>query len=168
MQERYWRLMQQLRADGYYFSEYAVSIDKTNDRITVIIAVASSVIAGLGAYQKTYPLIWTLVVVALQAISVYSHNRPLKKRVGALHALSQDIDSIYLQAEDEWYHVANGERTESEINDTITDLKQQHQKAETKRIAEMPLPKDAKHRETADRLTEAYFFQTFNVRSTTE
>jgi len=163
MQERYWKLLQQLRADAIYFREYAASIERHDSWLTIYVAVISGGSVSAIYFLKQYTGLWTFLVCASQIASVIRQHRPLRKKVSAIHALSLDLEDLALDAEHHWFDVSQGNLSESEINALITKFRQKQQVCDRKRVGDTPLPTSARVRTRADKLTEDHFRLVFNA-----
>ena len=85
-----------------------------------------------------------------QVISAITEYLPYKRRLAALSAMSNDLNTLALTMENDWFKVSRGLMTDEEINDLHMDIKQRKHQATVKSFPNTSLPEDAGLLERAD------------------
>lgn len=163
MQERFWRLLIQFKADSFYTAQYVARSERWDNGLNIFSAlVASGSVSAWAVWQKL-DWVWAALVAASQVLTVVKQYLPFKKRISPLRAVSFLYDDIFLKAESNWYAVSKGSLTEKEINDLIFSLKTEHSKAWKKSVGNLTIPISKSVQESSDLLTADYFTQTYNL-----
>lgn len=163
MQERYWRLLIQLKADAVYTGCYVERSEAWDNRIAMFSALVSSGSISAWAVWKKLDWLWAILVAASQVLNVVKQYLPFKKRILPVRAVAYDYEELFLKAESRWFDVAKGNVTEAEINELIGDLKKEQLRAWKKGIGNLTIPISKCVRKKSDQLTADYFSQTYNL-----
>jgi hypothetical protein len=163
MQERYWRLLVQLKADALYTGCYVERSETTDTGISMFSALVASGSISVWAIWKTLDWLWATFVALSQVLAVVKQYLPFKRRIAPVRAAAYSYEEIFLKAEARWFDVAEGRLSDAEINQLIADLKLEQLKAWKKGVGNLTIPINRWVRKKADRLTADYFSQTYNV-----
>jgi hypothetical protein len=163
MQNRYWKYMVQLKADSYYTGTYVAESESNDSRITIFGAIMASGSVSAWAIWKQFDILWAILVAASQVLTVIKQYLPYKKRIAPMRAVSYLYEEIFLEAESHWLDIAEGNKSESEINAIMTELKTAQLKAWKKSIGDITIPHHVGTRKKADKLTADYFSQAYNL-----
>ncbi|PTX94434.1 hypothetical protein [Opitutus sp. ER46] len=163
MQERYWRLLIQLKADAVYTGCYVERSEAWDNGIAMFSALVSSGSISAWAVWKKFDWLWALLVAASQVLNVVKQYLPFKKRILPVRAIAYAYEEIFLKAESRWFDVAQGNLTEAEINEMISDLKVDQLRAWKKGVGNLTVPISSGVRKKSDLLTAEYFRQTYSM-----
>ena len=86
---------------------------------------------------------------------------PFGRRLKYLQPFIEDMKLLYLKMEYDWYKVAAGELSETEINGLLYSYKKEYSGIESKYLKEEILVENVKYKNKADIKTEEYFKNNF-------
>ncbi len=95
-----------------------------------------------------------------QVVTAVKEYLPYKNRLKSLSALSNDLESLTLIMENDWFKVSRGLLSDEEINDLHMGMKRRKREATVKSFPNTSLPEDKRLLERADSDTQLYV-QTF-------
>jgi hypothetical protein len=123
----------------------------------MFLAIASNgSIAGWAIWNK-YQMAWAFIVAASQFFNAIKGHLPFSKRLKALSALSNDLESLFLSMENHWFNVAEGRLNEEEIHKLQIKLKEQRRQILQKHIGPVDIPHDQKIMQRAVEVAKLYF-----------
>ena len=122
-QERYWNLLKELKAQVAYLHGYAASDEFKDKTINIFLAIASSSSIAAWAIWKEHQLVWACIIAISQVVTAVKPFLPYRQRLKATSDLNTNIQSIFLEAEQGWYAVAEGLLTEAQIHIKTSQLK---------------------------------------------
>jgi hypothetical protein len=160
-QQRYWNQLKELKVHVFYLQNYAVSSGRFEQVVNVVLAIASSSSIGAWIIWKEYQLVWASIIAISQVITAVKPILPFKKRLEAVSNLGDRIAEISLEAEKDWFFVAEGKWTEQEIHEKCIALKQDALEAERKFLKGMILPKSSSALSKAEREADLYLSVTY-------
>ena len=164
----YWDNLVQLRAVVYYLQAYQIHSEKWNTWIQGFLAITSSASIGGWAIWNEYGMYWGGVIAASQVVNAIKGLLPFQKRAKAIGSLNIDLEKLALEAESKWFSVFEGELTDENIFNLVTDLKQRKLEASHKYFKDQTLPIKSKFETEASERTQAYFESYFSNPATGE
>lgn len=172
VQQRYWQEFLDLKRDAYYTEFYHDVTERTERIINVITAAASSsAVAGWVIWRETInvfgvninlSLFWMVIIMASQVINAVKEYLPYKTRLSSLSTMANELNSLALVMESDWYKVSRGLLTEQEINDLHMEIKRKKLQATTKSFPDTSLPENKRLLARADTATISYVQTYFN------
>lgn len=166
VQWRYWQEFLDLKRDALYIQLYYGKTEKIDRYIRSISAIASSsAIAGWVIWRESVTvcgmvvelsLIWAIIVMASHVLTAVKEYLPYNKRLNALSVASNDLGSLTISMESNWFNVSGGMLTEEEINELHMKIKQQKYGMTVKSFGNISLPHNSKFVERADLATKEY------------
>jgi hypothetical protein len=170
VQQRYWQEFIDLKRDAFYIAFYHRKTEKVDRALSGFIALtSSSAIAGWILWHESvavlglsvdFRLVWSVMIMLSQVITAVKDHLPYRKRLNALSGMSNDLNSLAIGMENDWFKVGRGLLTDEEINDLHIDMKRRKNAATMKNFPNMSLPEDKRLLERADADTQVYV-QTF-------
>ena len=162
-QERYWRELDQLKVHVFYLESYlerTVSIDRY---INMFLAIASSGSIAGWVIWKDISFVWAAVIAISQAINAVKPYLPYAKRLKSLQGTTNDLESLFLVMEDNWFKVSEGALTEEQIHELHMRCKEKRRQIIQKHLGAAPLPENSKLMEQAKFQTRTYFQNFYNL-----
>ncbi|WP_394884293.1 hypothetical protein [Clostridium butyricum] len=158
LQSRYWSDMTNLKFKLYYVDYFYENYSSWDNGINIFLAFLScGSIAGWSIWNSI-PFVWTFLIAISQVITAIRPHLSLSKYIKSLYTFSINANNIFLDYEDNWYKVANGELTNEEINSLISKLKRKLTKLTDANITPTHVPENnTKALKKAQENTEAYF-----------
>lgn len=102
------------------------------------------------------------VIIAIsQVLTAIKQYLPFGRRLKYLQPFIEDMKLLYLKMEYDWYKVAGGDLSESEINALLFSYKKEYSNIESKYLKEEILVENEKYKNKADDKTEEYFQNNF-------
>lgn len=128
----YWKQLVQLKG-----SAVSIRLHRNNLRVWVMVvdsikAVASSAAISGWVIWKEWAFIWSIIIVAAQLLDALKGVFPFAKQHKAASDLTAAMETLYIDAEEEWFSIYNGSFSAEQINN--------------RRIKLMKLQKAAEHR----------------------
>ena len=102
-------------------------------------------------------MIWGFVIAASQVVNVIKGFLPFQKRAKDIGSLNIEQEKLALEAESKWFSVFEGELTDENIFNLVTDLKQRKLEASHKHFKDQTLPIKSKFETEAAERTQSYF-----------
>jgi hypothetical protein len=118
------------------YAERTESIDRWIEGIKAVAGVGS---LGSWVVFKVYPEVWGFIIVLSQVFTALKEQLPYNRIFKATSKLSKDLDGLVLQAESDWFEVANGRLDEEQIHKRRMVLKRKVQEAGTARFSDSQL-----------------------------
>lgn len=146
----------QLRASVYYLSAYQIYLEKWDTRIQVFLAITSSSSIGGWAIWDEYGIIWGCVIAVSQVINAVKGFLPFQKRAKEIGSLNTAMEKLALDTENKWFSVFEGELTDKEIFDFVSDLKRRKWEISDKHFRDQSLPIKPKFESEAAERTKDY------------
>lgn len=161
MQERYWNFMIQVKASIYYLDIYLEESYKIDTIINIICAIASTASIGAWAIFKIVPFLWSFIIAISQVITAIKIYLPYSKRITEIKPFLEELNHLHIKIEHEWYDVASGKMTETQINDLLFEFKKSYTSAESNHMNSSILFRREDIMCEADKLTLRYFENKF-------
>jgi len=161
-QLKYWREFTQLKEHSLYLNLYQVSDNRVEFWKNIILAIASSSAIGAWAIWQVVPLLWGFIIAGSQVIQAISPLLPYKKRMEHLNKLSSEFDGLCIKAEEDWYEIANGKKTNDEVHDIQMRLKKKALQISEKQLKGFVIPIKDKLSNQAIEQRELYFKNQFS------
>jgi len=161
-QHRYWNQLIQLRVDSYYIHAYHEAMESRQTALNMFLAVAASASIASWAIWKQFAFLWATVIASSQLLSAVKHYLPFERRVKQLAPLSIDLDQLFLDAERQWYAVAEGQLPNQAIHEALISLKERRTKADHTYFKETALPSKPKLLKEAEQRATAYLSQSYS------
>lgn len=108
--------MVQIKAWIFYLDIYAENSYKWDRRINMYGAIASSSSIAAWAIWKEWSYVWAVIIAISQVLTAIKQYLPFGRRLKYLQPFIEDMKLLYLKMEYDWYKVAGGDLSESEIN----------------------------------------------------
>jgi hypothetical protein len=166
VQRRYWQEFIDLKRDALYIEYYHRKTETIDRFLSGFSAITSSAaVAGWVLWRETvsvygmtfnFGLIWGAFIMLAQVISAVKEYLPYKKRLNSLSSLSNDLNTLAITMENDWFKVSRGLLTDTEINDLHMDLKRRIREATVKSFPNTTLPLDKKLVDRAAADTQLY------------
>lgn len=156
----YWRQLEQLKAASVCIRLYRNRLGWQVRTVEVVKAIASSgAIAGWVVF-KEYPLLWSAIIAASQALDALKNVFPFARNHKSASDLTVALELIWIDAEEEWESIYAGKLSEEAITKRRTKLRKLQLDAEKKYFPDGFKPSD-KLIGLANEEAEAYFALTY-------
>lgn len=119
--------MVQIKAWIFYLDIYAENSYKWDRRINMYGAIASSSSIAAWAIWKEWSYVWAVIIAISQVLTAIKQYLPFGRRLKYLQPFIEDMKLLYLKMEYDWYKVAGGDLSESEINALLFSYKKNTQ-----------------------------------------
>lgn len=162
MQEKYWNYMVQTKASVYYLDIYAENTYKSERNINIFCAIASSASIAAWATWTELAYVWGFIIAASQVLTTVKEFFPYAKRLKMLKQFDDQMKIMYLNMEQEWFRVAEGELTEAEINTLLFMYKKKVVELESINLNEQILIEKIGYAKEADKRCCEYFEKNFS------
>lgn len=162
MQEKYWNYLVQIKASVYYLDIYAENTYKSERNINVVCAIASSASIAAWATWTELAYVWGFIIAGSQVLTAVKEFFPYAKRLKMLKEFVEEMKIMYVNMEQEWFRVAEGEMTEKEINILLFAYKKKMTELESKHLGEQILVEKKEYAKEADRRCNDYFEKNFS------
>lgn len=156
-QSRYWNELVFLKRDAVYMRFYAEQSERFDRSVEIIKAVAGVGSLGSWAIFQTYPFIWSTIIVLSQLLTALKDVLPYKTTLKATSVLANELDLLALQAEADWFGVANGQLDEEQIHNLRMSFKRHVNAVERESFGVRQLATNAKLVAKANLVAENYF-----------
>lgn len=157
VQEKYWKLMVQMKAWIFYLDIYSEESYKWDRRINVFTALVSSASIASWAIWTKYSFLWGLAIAISQVINAIKPILPFSRRIDVIGKMYPRIVDLYNEIDRKWFNVSDGSLTAVEINDLIYNYKVIYTNIENECIKNPILLKNKKIHAKADKQVEEYF-----------
>lgn len=157
VQEKYWKLMVQIKAWIFYLDIYSEESYKWDRKINVFTALVSSASIASWAIWTNYSFLWGLAIAISQVINAIKPILPFSRRIDIISKMYPRLIDLYNEIDKKWFDVANGNLTASEINDLIYENNKVYSNIEKECIKNPILLKNEKILLKADKQVEEYF-----------
>ena len=155
----YFQTMADLHRDGLYVGKLSGRYARLKWWIDVFIAVAGSASIGAWAIWNKYPLIWGGIIAGSQVVTAIKPFIPYWKRAESLHQLRYDLESIFLEAERDWYKIFEGLIDPAKTNELNTKMKLARAAAIKARFPDSGVPDIEKIENWANNASAQYMSQ---------
>lgn len=166
VQSRYWQEFIDLKRDAFYMRFYHGNVEKIDRILSCISAIASSsAIAGWVIWRKSFTifgvlvetsLIWGIIIMASHVLNAVKEYLPYKKRFSSLSMLSNELDAMAINMEDDWFRVSHGLLTEEQIHELHMKMKRLKNEAGVRSFSNTCLPPNRSLLERANSVTREY------------
>lgn len=161
MQEQYWSYMVQTKFSVYYLDNYAENIYKKERNINVFCAIASSASIAAWAVWTEWAYVWGFIIAISQVLTSVKEYFPYARQLKMLKHFVEEMKMIYINIEQEWFRVAEGNLTENEINKLLFMYKKKVTELESKYLSENILVENLEYAKKADKQCTEYFERNF-------
>lgn len=162
MQEKYWNYMVQSKASVYYLDIYAENTYKCERNINIFCAIASSASIAAWATWTELAYVWGFIIAVSQVLTAVKEFFPYAKRLKMLKQFVEEMKIMYINMEQEWFRVAEGELTEGEINTLLFMYKKKVIELESTYLNEQILVEKTEYTKDADKRCCEYFEKNFS------
>jgi hypothetical protein len=156
-QMQYWVELQALKAHVNYLELYQLRYENIERWIGILLAVASSASIGSWALWKDLALLWSVLIMLTQIISVVYKFLPFKSRLKPLSTAGIELSVLADDAEKGWYDVAQGELTEKEINEKRFTIRKRKSAIMKSAFGGIVLPENSALMQKAEEQMHKYF-----------
>lgn len=162
MQKSFWNLMVQTKASILYLEIYAEKMYLSERNINVFCAIASSASIASWAVWSEISYVWGLIIAISQVLNSVKEFFPFARKLKLLKQFVEEMKSVYINIEQDWFRVANGELTEREINALLTKYKRRVAELESEYLDEEILVEKPAYMKEADKKNDIYFEKNFS------
>lgn len=163
MQERYWTQMTQFKYSLCYLAVHFARSVRRNRSIKIGVAIASASSIAAWAVWAECSFVWGFIIAAGQVVSAVNDILPYQKRIKELAELQPRLNAVYIEVERQWFSVANGSLSESEINNLCYKQMQAWDKIDQEYFREDMLPRIEECVILAEKEKNIYFKNRFGV-----
>ena len=134
----YWKMLQQIRTAAICIRLYRNQLHTRVRVVDTVKAVASSgAIAGWVIWHDhPFDWVWAAIIVAAQLLDALKGVFPFARQHSAASDLTIAMETICIDAEDEWESIFAGKLTEETINKRRTKVRKRQLDAEKKHFPE--------------------------------
>ena len=156
----YWKNLQQIKTSAIFIKLYRNRLNKYVKGLEILRAAASSVAIGGWVIWRDYPFLWSSIIVAAQVADALKGVFPFAKMHRSASDLTIAMETICIDAEDEWESIYMGNLSEEAISKRRTKLRKLQLDAERKHFPDGFTPSKALIK-LATEEAEAYFRLTY-------
>jgi hypothetical protein len=156
-QDKYLQELYDLKVHTTYQEIYLEKSENIDKYLNGFLAIVSSSSIGGWALWKDYQAVWATFIVISQIINAIKIYLPYSSRIKALAKTARELESLSIKYEKEWYYIAEGEKTEEEINTLRFDLKEKKTTISRKYFTTTTLPVNKKYLEEAEEVMQEHF-----------
>ncbi len=156
-QEKYWRELDQLKVHIFYLERYLEKTVNIDRALNMFLAIAASTSIASWVIWKEYSFIWAAIIAASQALNAVKTYLPYSKRLKALHGITNDLESLFLSMESNWFSVSEGRLTEEEVHKLHMRCKEKRRQIIQKYLGTSPLPENDELLKKAQESAKIYF-----------
>ena len=128
----------------------------------MFLAITSCGSISVWAVWDKFPMLWALFIALSQFINAIKTYLPYKKRLKILYGFTNEIEALFLVAENRWFNVAEGRLTVEEVHKDHMDIKNKRQALIQKFMVDTILPHNEKFMINAKEQTATYFNNFYN------
>ncbi len=161
-QLKFWREFTQLKEHALYLNLYQASDNRIEFWKNIILAITSSSAISAWAIWQVVPWLWGAIIAVTHIIQAVSPLLPYKKRLEHLNGLSNEYDGLCIKAEEDWYEIANGRKSDDEIHEMQLRLKKRILEIAKKQLKGCVIPIKKKIEIEAVKQRERYFTNQFS------
>ena len=165
-QKRYWNMLVEVRLHVSYLRHYAAHAEWWDKAVNIFMAISSSGSIAAWAIWQQLVYVWPSIIALSQVVMAVKPFLPFKQRQKAVMALSDQIQSIALAVERDWYEVSEGDLSDKQIHDLIVKYRNLREDAEQTHLKEIILPRKAKLLTIAEHDTRQYFTSHYSTGDT--
>ncbi len=128
----YWKSLQQIKTASICIRLYRNRLNRYVKGLEILRAAASSAAIGGWVIWRDYPFVWSSIIVAAQIADALKGVFPFAKMHRAASDLTIAMETICIDAEDEWESIYMGNLSEEAISKRRTKLRKLQLDAERK------------------------------------
>lgn len=155
VQEQYWREVYQLKTHVAYIELLLERSEKIDRRLKMLLAIASSGSIGSWVVWSHLSWVWAFIIAVSHVVAAVNQYLPYQSRIKAYSGLINELEELMLQAEFNWHSIAQGDRTEEQINEARFEIRGHKQKALKKHIS-TTIPTDTALHAKAESIARDY------------
>ncbi|UHC81709.1 hypothetical protein LS633_25425 [Pseudomonas sp. NIBR-H-19] len=156
-QQQYWTELYELKCHQKYLALHQERAEGWERRIKVFMAVVSSTsIGGWALWNELAPL-WATLIAASQVVTAIYAFLPFKSRIKPISLAVTSLTVLFDQAEHGWFAVAEGDLTDSQVNDARYKIRKSKTKIMSDTVGVLIIPHDLDLMRTAEQEAMAYF-----------
>ena len=121
--EAYWQELQQLKARVIYTRLYRNQLHRQVRTVDLIKAIASSGAISAWVIWRDIPIVWSAIIVASQLLDAIKGVFPFAKLHKAAAAQTVAMETIWIDAEEEWSAIYAGQIRQDEIPKRLAKLR---------------------------------------------
>ncbi|MBP3633719.1 MAG: hypothetical protein J6J43_04005 [Oscillospiraceae bacterium] len=158
--QHFWNKLTQFKFDLNYFQCHFSACVVASRWLHIIASVATML--ATGAWMNWYEIEWVrmtcmIAILLLQGFNMVVDFLPYDNRKQELREMSNLLDPIYSDMEQDWYAIANGEVLKNEIEKKIRVYEQRRQAVQQHFLKNDTLPERKRILQKAEEETAAYF-----------
>lgn len=158
-QERFWRELDQLKVHVYYLENYLEKTIRYDRNVNAFLAVMSNGSIASWVIWQHLQFLWAGLIALSQFINAIKIFLPYSKRLKALFAMTNELESLFLSMENNWFGISEGRLTEEDIHNLHMKIKEQRRQIIQRHLGSQALPEDKKLLEKAKESARLYFNQ---------
>ncbi|MDQ8182247.1 hypothetical protein QEH57_16375 [Pelagicoccus sp. SDUM812005] len=155
----YWDSMNEFKAHCHYVHGYLIRSERWNNRIEIYLAITSSVCIGGWAIWAEFSFLWGFLIALSQVLNAAKSYLPFSKRIKPLRNLSYAFDELFIDMEDEWYCISEGDLTVREIHAKTIEFKRRIGALWKRHIGELTIPHNDKLLKNSTLIAKEYFLR---------
>ncbi len=146
----------------YYLDIYADRSYRWERRISVYSAIASCASIGGWALWEKFNYIWAIVIAISQVINAIRPHFPFSKRLEIIKPFEDELQTLFNEADYNWFSVSNGSLSSKEINDLISSINLKYTESKKRNLKTCDLLENEKILNIAAKKAENYFNSLYN------
>jgi len=158
-QERFWRELDQLKIHVYYLENYLEETIRYDRNVNAFLAVMSNGSIASWIIWQHLQFLWAGLIALSQFINAIKSFLPYSKRLKALFGMTNELESLFLSMESNWFGISEGRLTEEEIHNLHMKIKEQRRQIIQKHLGSQALPENQKLLDKAKESAKLYFNQ---------
>lgn len=156
----FWSKLQQAKFDIVYFSEHFNRCTVITRAIKYTIVGATTLATGAWmawGHNQVVGAVCGVAILMLQVLTAISEKFPYEARKLELREMLAELDTLYLEMEDEWRSIYSLKISNSKIQEAIHQYDQKQATIKRHYFKDDALPENERIRIKADEKTEEYF-----------
>ncbi len=160
IQREFWKNLQQFKFDINYYNIHFSSSVNIIRRVKYADCGLTTLFTGAWMTWNTIKWVSALCaggIVVLRVLSVINELLPYSKRASEIREMTNELDKLYIEMENTWMQIANGELTKQEIIEQNNQYKNKQLEIKTHYFKEDFLPERKRIVKKATKKTAKYF-----------
>ena len=156
----FWRKLQLSKFDLIYYGLHFNNCTKISRRIKYVIIGVTSLATGAWMTWNDIAIVGTIcaiIILAAQVVSAISEKLPYEARKLELREMIAELESVYLEMENDWRSIQNLKMSNPKIQETIQKYDKKQSEIKQHYFKDDSLPDIDTLRLQADEKTEEYF-----------
>ena len=129
--QRFWNKFYDAKVASYYFQFYAISARKKKTVVSAVCLLATSALLFQMSQNNTNRLVWMVLIISCQLISLFQPLFPYEKQYHAACYIYEDVNQLCSEIEAYWRTIG-AETSDEEINRQIILFSDKQDKIENR------------------------------------